>query len=163
MSHIQTSKQVDKHLREIESTSERIGKGKNINHIRDFSFVTDQSIRAGGTNEAPSPMEYILGSFNGCILVVIERIAKEMVFSFTHLNAKSIGTVDRRGTQGVEGISPHFKHVTNTIWFETSETEARIEALKAQVSKRCPALNLFSDAKIEITLNWIHQEAEEDN
>src|SRR5699024_7317543 len=122
MSHLQTENQVNKHLREFDASSERIGYGKHVNYIRDFSLVTDQTIKAGGTNEAPSPMEYVLGSINGCVLVVIERIANEIEFTFTHLSAKSIGTVDPRGTQAVNNISPHFKSVTNTIWFETNES-----------------------------------------
>src|SRR5690625_4457730 len=96
MNYIQTKNRIDKHIRKNETSSERVGYGKNVNYIRDFSFLTDQSIKAGGTNEAPSPMEYVLGSFNGCVLVVIERIANEIDFTFTHLSAKSIGTVDSR-------------------------------------------------------------------
>ena len=148
MNHLHTKQQTNKYLREIETTSKRIGYGKNVNYIRDFSFVTDQSIKAGGTNEAPSPMEYVLGSFNGCVLVVIERIADEIEFTYTHLSAKSIGTVDPRGTQAVNNISPHFKSVTNTIWFETNESKERLSELKELVTNRCPALNLFLDAGV---------------
>lgn len=163
MTNIQTLNQVNKNLRKIETTSERIGPVKSVNQIREFSFITDQSIKAGGTNEAPSPMEYILGSFNGCVLVVVERIAEEIDFNFTSLKTKSVGTIDPRGMRGVDNISPHFHQVMNTIWFETSESKERIEILKAQVSKRCPALNLFYDAGIEVTLNWIRVELEDKN
>jgi len=163
MNHLQTENQVNQHLRKIETSSERIGYGKNVNYIRDFSFVTDQSIKAGGTNEAPSPMEYVLGSFNGCVIVVIERIADEIEFTFTHLSAKSIGTVDPRGTQAVNNISPHFKSVTNTIWFETNESKERLSELKELVINRCPALNLFLDAGVDVSLNWICTEQEGDN
>lgn len=163
MSQIQTSNQTNKDLRKIETISERVGPVKSLNHVREFTFVTDQSTRAGGTGEAPSPMEYILGSFNGCILVVVERIAEEIGFNFTHLKTKSTGTIDPRGMRGVDNISPHFQQVTNTLWFETEESKARIEELKKEVKKRCPALNLFYDAGIEVTLNWIHQELEDEN
>src|SRR5690625_816087 len=162
MSYLQTEKQVSQHLKKIETSSKRIGYGKNVNYVRDFSFVTDQSIKAGGTNEAPSPMEYVLGSFNGCVLVVIERIAEEIEFTFTHLKATSVGTVDKRGTQAVNDISPHFQSVTNTIWFETNESDALISELKELVTNRCPALNLFLDAGVDVSLNWIRTEQEGD-
>src|SRR5690625_4282699 len=126
MSHLQTKNQEDQILRKIETSSERVGYGKNINYVRDFSFVTDQSIKAGGTNEAPSPMEYVLGSFNGCVLVIIERIAAEIEFTFTHLSAKSIGTVDPRGTLVVNNINKNYKFVTNTIWLEIDENVVQI-------------------------------------
>src|SRR5690625_2545754 len=163
MNHLHTKQQTNKYLREIETTSKRIGYGKNVNYIRDFSFVTDQSIKAGGTNEAPSPMEYVLGSFNGCVLVVIERIANEIDFTFTHLSPKSIGTVDSRGTQAVNYISPHFKSVTNTIWFETMESETRINELKVQVMNCCHSFNLSFDPGVDLALNWIDTDLESDN
>lgn len=141
-------------LREIETTCKRVSPVKSISYVRDFSFTIDQTMRGGGTNEAPTPMEYILGSFNGCVLVVVERIAKEIGFSFIHLKAKSVGTIDPRGARGIDHISPHFQKVINTIWFETEETEAKLSELKKLVQKRCPALNLFYDAKIDVELNW---------
>jgi uncharacterized OsmC-like protein len=149
------------HLRKVRASSERIGSLKSNHTVRDFSFTVDEPVKLGGTNEAPTPMEYILGSFNGCILVVIETIAKEIDFQFSGLKAESVGTIDRRGMKGVDLISPHFQDVTNRIWFETDEEENRIEELKDQVKKRCPAYNLFKDAGIPILLNWTKAEKDE--
>lgn len=151
MSQVQTKRK----LREIETTCERVSSVKSVSHVRDFAYTIDQTIRGGGTNEAPTPMEYILGSFNGCILVVIERIAEEIDFKFTHLKAKSVGKIDPRGVEGIDQVSPHFQEVTNNIWFETNETMEKLAELRQLVDKRCPALNLFYDAKIDVTLNWI--------
>lgn len=144
-------------LREIEAVCERNGAFRNRNSVKEFTFPIDQSIKAGGTNEAPTPMDYVLGSFNGCVLIIIERVAKELDFSFRNLKAHSIGIVDRRGVLGAEGVSPHFQKVENTIWFETEESEERIEQLKEIVEKRCPVYNLFKDAGVEIELNWIRE------
>lgn len=138
----------------IKASSERIGALKNINTVREFSFTIDQPVKSGGTNEAPTPMEYILGSFNGCVLIVIEVIAKEIDFEFQRLKSDSVGTIDPRGMKGIDNISPHFQEVTNTIWIETDENEQRIEELKEKVKDRCPAYNLFKDAGISISLNW---------
>src|SRR5699024_465570 len=146
---------IKQNLREIETSCERVGPVKSVSYVRDFSFTIDQTIRGGGTNQAPTPMEYILGSFNGCVLVIVERIANEIGFHFTHLKAKSVGTIDPRGVQGIDQVSPHFKQVINTIWFETNEPAEKLAELKALVEKRCPALNLFYDADIDVELNWL--------
>lgn len=69
-------------LREIEAACERDGAFRNQNSVKEFTFPIDQSIKAGGTNEAPTPMDYVLGSFNGCVLIIIERVAVELGFSF---------------------------------------------------------------------------------
>ena len=146
-------------LREITAICERSGAVKNTNSVRNFNFLIDQTERTGGTNEAPTPMEYVLGSFNGCVLIIIERVANDIDFSFESLKGNTIGTVDRRGLLGVEGVSPHFQKVKNTIFLETKESEERIQELKKRVQKICPVYNLFKDAGVEIELNWFHQEA----
>lgn len=143
-------------IREIKANCLRIDAMKSVNTVRNYSFTIDEPVKLGGSNEAPTPMEYILGSFNGCILIVVEMIAKEIGFTFHHLKAESTGTIDRRGMKGIDGISPHFQKVNNIIWFDTKESEQQIEKLKELVKKRCPAYNLFRDAGIDITLNWIH-------
>ncbi|MEI3605724.1 OsmC family protein [Pseudogracilibacillus sp. SE30717A] len=148
----------NKNHRKIIASCKRTGEMKSINTVRNFSFPIDEPIKLGGSDEAPTPMEYILGSFNGCILIVVETIAKEIGFTFKSLRSESVGTIDRRGMQGVDNISPHFQNVTNTIWFETTESVHRIPELKKLVQKRCPAYNLFLDAGINITLDWIYLE-----
>ena len=150
----QSVQKPSKHIRKVNATSERVGTFKNINRVRDFQFTIDEPKKLGGTNSAPTPMEYILGSFNGCILIVIEMIANEIDFTFTNLTADTVGEVDRRGLAGTADVSPHFHRVINSITFETEEKEERIEQLKTRVKKRCPAYNLIKDTGIEVTLNW---------
>lgn len=144
-------------LRKVEAICERDGAFRNRNFVKEFTFPIDQSIKAGGTNEAPTPMDYVLGSFNGCVLIIIERVAQELDFSLWDLKAHSVGTVDRRGVLGADGVSPHFQQVKNTIWFGTDESDERIEELKKIVAKRCPVYNLFKDAAVEIELNWVRE------
>lgn len=144
-------------LREITATSNRMGTFKNTNTVRKFNFLVDEPYRMGGTNEAPTPMEYVLGSFNGCILIVIEMIAKEIGFSFQHIQAESVGVLDPRGLLGTADVSPHFQQVTNTILFDTEESEERLQELKGLVKQRCPVYNLFNDAGVVVELNWLHQ------
>ena len=154
------TEKANKHVRSIHTYSNRISALKNENQVRDFTFTIDEPEKLGGTNEAPTPMEYILGSFNACILIVIEMIAKEMAFSFNGLAAETTGEIDRRGLQGTAPVSPHFQRVINTVRFDTDERIESIERIKKQVEKRCPAYNLFKDAGIEIELNWKKEKEE---
>jgi uncharacterized OsmC-like protein len=142
------------HYRTISAYSSRVGAFKNENMVRDFKFTIDEPEKLGGTNHAPTPMEYILGSFNGCILIVIEMVAKEIPFTFSNLSAETHGELDRRGLAGTADVSPHFHRVKNKVIFETTESTEAIEQLKGIVKKRCPAYNLFHDTGIEIELDW---------
>ncbi|MFA1820993.1 OsmC family protein [Virgibacillus oceani] len=143
-----------KHYRTISAYSSRVGTFKNENRVRDFNFTIDEPEKLGGTNNAPTPMEYILGSFNGCILIVIEMVAKEIHFTFSNLSAETHGELDRRGLAGAADVSPHFHTVKNTVIFDTNESTEAIEQLKGIVKKRCPAYNLFHDTGIDIELDW---------
>ncbi|MFD0714753.1 OsmC family protein [Paenibacillus sp. GCM10027626] len=141
-------------LRSVRAASRRISRFANINEVRGFTFQIDEPVKLGGTDTAPTPMEYMLGSFNGCLLIVIEMIANEMQLEIRGLQAASTGTVDRRGLFGTANVSPHFQEVCNRVVFDTDEPIERIEQLKEQVKKRCPAYNLFYDAGIRIELDW---------
>lgn len=152
---VKKTSHTNSNLRRIKANSKRIGNFKNENAVRDFTFIIDEPTKLGGTNAAPTPMEYILGSFNGCVLIVVELVAKEIGFTFTDLRAESTGTIDRRGLKGTADVSPQFQEVSNTIWFETEENEERLEELKTIVKRRCPAYNLFNDTGIHVKLNWL--------
>lgn len=141
-------------IRTVRASSQRLSRFRNENTIRSFSFLIDEPVKLGGTDTAPTPMEYVLGSFNGCILIVIEMIAAEMKLEIRDLHAESTGTVDRRGLFGTADVSPHFQEVHNSVLFYTDEPLEKIEELKERVKKRCPAYNLFNDAGISIELNW---------
>ncbi|GAB3806086.1 OsmC family protein [Virgibacillus kimchii] len=150
----QTESRQNQNHRTIRASSNRIGKFANENNIRDFSFTVDEPEKLGGTNKAPTPMEYILGSFNGCILIVIEMIAEEIGFSFDNISAETEGILDRRGIAGTADVSPHYHQVKNVVFFETEESTESIAKLKSLVKQRCPAYNLFRDTGIEIKLDW---------
>ncbi|MBS4196217.1 OsmC family protein [Lederbergia citri] len=123
--------------------------------IRDFEKITvDEPVNFGGTDEGPTPVELVLAGLSSCASVMIALIAKEQNFSYSGVDFKNEGTLDLRGLQGVEGVSPHFQSVQFDVVFNTEESEERIEALKAEVERRCPVLNLLADAGVHVDGNW---------
>jgi putative redox protein len=42
-------------------------------HIRNHTFLSDMSIKDGGTDEAPSPAELLVSSLGFCIAMIIQR------------------------------------------------------------------------------------------
>jgi len=55
---------VKSELRNIKEISEREGVFKNQNAVRDFTFLIDEPYKSSGSDEAPTPMVYVIGSFN---------------------------------------------------------------------------------------------------
>lgn len=148
----QTTKNTN--LREINVHTEWKGAMQTEQQIRDFAFTIDEPTKLGGQNQAPTPLEYVLGSFNGCILVVIQLVAKEIEFAFSDIEIDSKGIVDRRGLFGEPDVPLYYTKVENNIKFITDESQDRIEQLKEIVKGRCPLFNLIKDAGVEIELNW---------
>lgn len=122
--------------------------------MRKFSFRTDEPIAVGGTNQAPTPMEVVAGAVNGCITVVIETVAKELGVRLEQVETESIAFMDSRGFHGTAEVSPHFHEYTLRIRVVTPEPTASLAGFRAQVEKRCPALNLLRDAGVPVDLLW---------
>ncbi|GIN20907.1 MAG TPA: OsmC family peroxiredoxin [Bacillus bacterium] len=125
-------------------------------NIRNFeTIIVDEPKSLGGTDEGPNPVELVLAGLSSCASVMIALIAKEQNFSYTDVKFKNEGTLDLRGLQGIDGVSPHFQSVTFDVYFITEESQERINALKEEVEKRCPVLNLLADAGIKVEGNWV--------
>jgi uncharacterized OsmC-like protein len=144
----------NKELRKIEVETEWKGKFKTTQSVRGFSFTIDEPEKLGGDNTAPTPLEYVLGAFNGCIFIVIDMVAKEISFQYEQIDNESTAWVDRRGLFGTADVSPYYKELKNSIVFYSDESEDRLEELKRIVLKRCPLYNLLKDAGVEIQLDW---------
>lgn len=141
-------------LRKIDVTTVWKKNVQTEQFVRGFQFLIDEPTKIGGDNEAPTPLEYVLGAFNGCIFVVIDLVAKEINFHFKNMDIKSLAVVDRRGLMGTADVSPYYQSVINEIVFETDETPEKLEELKQIVLKRCPLYNLLKNADVEIELVW---------
>ncbi|MFD1707965.1 OsmC family protein [Siminovitchia sediminis] len=142
------------HLRKIKVHTDWKGNLQTEHFVRGFQFIVDEPKKIGGDNEAPTPLEYVLGSFNGCLLVVIELVANECSFQYEDIEIFSTATVDRRGLMGTADVSPYYQTVENEIIFYSKESEERLEELMEIVTERCPVYNLLKNAGVEIQLNW---------
>lgn len=132
------------------------GKMRTTVNVRDFSFDIDEPARVGGTDTAPTPMEFVAGALNGCVGVVIEQVAKELGFPFSGMETYSIATQDTRGFAGTADVSPFFHSYHLEIHVETDVLDMALrQELTAQVHRRCPAINLVQAAGVNLDINWV--------
>lgn len=124
-------------------------------YVRDFPMVaTDEPDSLGGTNSAPSPLETALISLVGCDGVIINGVAKAMDFDYGGVDFDCSSKIDVRGPKGVKGIRPYFETVDLSITVYTDEPDARFETLQKNVEFRCPVMNLFRSASVEMNVKW---------
>lgn len=121
---------------------------------RQFGFTVAEPESLGGTDESANPIEYLLGSLNGCISVVVESVASELGVAVEALETRADGTLDLRGFRGTADVSPHFQQLTLTLSLRSDAPPEALEELRAQVQRRCPVLNLIKDAGVDLREVW---------
>lgn len=121
---------------------------------RAHSWVIDEPAHKGGTDLGPTPLESLLGSLVGCETVVLQIVAKAIGFQYASVDITCEGTADMRGARGVKGVRPYFSSVRMDITLATDEPEHRIDLLRRNVELRCPVMNLFAAADVELDITW---------
>lgn len=141
-------------LKSVRATGRWEGSMTTLVESRGFTFRIDEPVAVGGKDKFPTPMQYVVGAVNGCVIVVIESVAQELGVPIEAIDTFSHAHQDVRGFKGTADVSPHFKDFTLTIDLRTPVPEAELEVFKKQVERRCPAINLVRDAGVDFTLNW---------
>ena len=118
--------------------------------VRDHVVITDEK----ESNTGPTPLEMTLSSLLGCEGVIINRCAEAMKFKYTAVDLEGDGEVDQRGSRGVQGVRPYFNWVKLRIRVHTEETQERFERLTKNVEYRCPVMNLFKSADVDVQITW---------
>lgn len=135
-------------IRRVTAVNE--GSTRTVMTVRGHTIVTDEK----ESDTGPTPLEMTLASLNGCEGVIINRCAQAMGFKYSGVEIESEGEVDQRGSRGVRGVRPYFNWVKLTIRVKSSETPERFAKLAKNVEFRCPVMNLFRSADVDVTADW---------
>lgn len=141
-------------LADFTATGTSTGALSTAVEARRFSFVVSEPESLGGSDEGANPIEYLLGSLNGCVTVVIETIAAELGVTVEGVRTDTTGTIDLRGFAGTADVSPHFQQVSLNVTLTTAATDPELAELRARVLRRCPVFNLIRDAGVDIRETW---------
>ena len=131
-------------------TAHNDGKTRTEMTVRGHLLVTDEK----ESDTGPTPLEMALSSLLGCEGVIINRCAVAMNFKYKSVEMDSEGEVDQRGSRGVRGVRPYFNWVKLRVRVQSDETEERFQKLAKNVEYRCPVMNLFRSANVEVNVEW---------
>lgn len=98
-----------------------------------YEIVID---KVGG--EAPSPVEYLLASYAGCINIVGEIVAKDMGIKIYDIKIEVAGTFNPSKLMTGMGERAGYKELSVKVYVKS---DADLEALKSwlmNVKERCP-------------------------
>jgi uncharacterized OsmC-like protein len=126
------------------------GTTRAVMMVRDHVVVTDEP----SSNTAPTPLETLLSSLLGCECAITHKVATAMRFDFSAIELDAVADMDMRGINGVQGVRPYFSKVELKIRIFSNEAEKKFARLVKNIEYRCPILNLFLAADVEVNIDW---------
>ena len=106
---------------------------------RNFSFVVDEPESLGGNDHGPNPVEYLLGSYAGCLNVVVHLVAKEEGININKLNISINGDLDPAKFVGQPGFNrAGFQTINVNISIDADADDAAINKIITIAKGRCP-------------------------
>lgn len=122
--------------------------------------VLDEPVNAGGSGDGPSPLQAVLGALCGCESVTFRRTATDMDFTYEAIRFDAAFTIDIRGRLGDRSVRPHFQTVRVRAIVTTDSPLSELEAVIRETGARCPVMNLLLDAKVDLEVDWIRENAD---
>ena len=106
---------------------------------RQFSIAVDEPENFGGKDSAPTPVEYILAGYAGCLNVVVNLIAKEMNIAIQHLEINITGNINPEKLFGVSDKErAGFRSLNIQLDIKSDASKEMLQKLLNQVKERCP-------------------------
>lgn len=106
---------------------------------RNFSFIVDEPEALGGNNHGPNPVEYLLGSYAGCLNVVVHIVAAEEGVQINKLNISIDGDLDPAKFVGQPGFNrAGFQQINVTLDVDANADDAAINKIIGIAKNRCP-------------------------
>ena len=158
---------VSERLQPIHAETEYLGGYKSSVRVRDLpTWYLDEPKDLGGENTGPTPLESVLGALGACTSMIVHILRRELRFDVQKLRCEADGVTDLRRVEmkrtgkkyhEVEPIAYHYDKVDLRVFISTSESEARLDELKAHVARLCPVSRLLKDAGVPMNVTWIRE------
>jgi uncharacterized OsmC-like protein len=113
---------------------------------RNFSFIVDEPEALGGNNDGPNPVEYLLGSYAGCLNVVVHLVAKEQGIAINQLHIEVNGDLDPAKFTGQPGFNRSgFQNINVNVAVDADANNETIYKIIEIAKSRCPVNDNLSN------------------
>ena len=121
-----------------------------------LSFAAEGHHAFGGTDSAPSPLDFALGALTSCTQVTGQIVASgnaAIVLGRWDVAVKAHldGAVLLKGGEGVS----NFRDLDLAISVETNLEGDAFAAFTKEVEHRCPVTQLFRRSGVDVTTRWV--------
>ena len=109
--------------------------------VREHLVKADYGEAAGGTNQAPNPIELLLAAFAACIESAFYEFAAHEGLAVRSVTAEVEGTLDLRGLFMIDDVAAGFQDLTYTLNIESPDDEEKVRSLAEKVVGHCPVVD----------------------
>jgi uncharacterized OsmC-like protein len=103
-----------------------------------FTLGCDEPLTVGGTDKAPTPLEFFTSAIGFCENVMFTRHAALLNLKFDSLETSVRGHWDRKGQYGIGGAEPSFKDMTIETKITTKDPVEKVVEVTRHAHKGCP-------------------------
>jgi putative redox protein len=119
------------------------------------AFAAEGHSAFGGTDSAPSPLDFALGALTSCTQVTGQIVASgnpaiALGRWEVAVKANLDGAVLLKGGEGVS----NFRDVDLTVSLETNLDDNAFTKFAKEVEHRCPVTQLFRRSGVSVTTHW---------
>ena len=127
------------HLERFAVSASSENETKTTVEARDFAFVVDEPADLDGTDDGPTPVEYLIGSWAGCLNVVTHTVAEERDIDIKSIEFEIAGELDPRTFLGIaDDVRAGYQDIRVTATVESDADDEELTALCEAVERRCP-------------------------
>lgn len=138
------------------------GEGRGV--LQEVSIAgSEHTVRAeghpafGGTDSAPSPLDYALAAVVSCNQVTARIVALGEEIEIGEFHGRVEAALDNSVLVfGADG-NPNFSSLKLTVEVETALDDAAFERFVAEVNRRCPLTQLFVRSGVDVTTDWTNK------
>ena len=123
-------------------------------HAGEFTAYIDQPAAMGGTNSAPTPLDYQFFALAGCLITIAKIVANQKRIELRGVSCELEGGLNSKILLGKEtGERAGFQAYNAVMDIDADMTDEEKKAFVEEVDSRCPISdNLFNATPIKITV-----------
>lgn len=126
---------------------------RSESHIRDFAVDIDEPTTLGGADSAPNPVELLLASLGGCLVVGVAANATARGIELSELSIELEGELDLQTFLGLTDGHAGYSSIRASIDVDSDADDAEIEALVEHVVATSPVGHtLTTTVPVEVAL-----------
>ncbi|SRR5690554_4597533 len=127
---------------------------KTVVRTNGFTVIVDEPKNQGGTNEGPTPVDYVLAALAGCLNVVGHVVAKELDMNLNGVKIDLEGDLNPAKFMGMSDAErAGYQSIRVTLRPDTDADAATKEKWRLAVESRCPVSdNLSHETPVSVQL-----------